>query len=128
MKYDSTLVKLEDIQVHSDHNKIRYSLSIPLRRNTNKTASCILLFPSVADKFNSDPTIDCVIKYIHHNVPEISLIHFYNIFPFINNEKFMENNIKAIYLALQETTHLFLGYGALKKIQYQHLISNLKKS
>lgn len=92
-------VKKEEIQIQVDSSKnLRYLLEVPLINNSNKSVLVIMKNPSLADQYESDRTINNVLKFCHSN--QYSKVYIMNLYSYYSTDS---NGIANLIKNGQET-------------------------
>ncbi|MGG1689420.1 DUF1643 domain-containing protein [Heyndrickxia ginsengihumi] len=78
-------VKKDEIQIETDFsNNLRYLLEIPLINDSNKTVLVIMKNPSKADQYESDRTINNVLKFCYSK--QYSKVYIMNLYSYYSTE------------------------------------------
>lgn len=78
-------VKKDDIQIETDlSSNLRYLLEVPLINNTNKSVLVIMKNPSKADQYESDRTINNVLKFC--NSKQYSKVYIMNLYSYYSTD------------------------------------------
>jgi len=78
-------VKKEDIKIQADlPNNLRYLLEVPLRNKSNRSVLVIMKNPSKADQYESDLTIDRVLKFCHSK--QYSKVYIMNLYAYYSTD------------------------------------------
>ncbi|MGG3772970.1 DUF1643 domain-containing protein [Heyndrickxia faecalis] len=78
-------VRKEEIQIQADlSNNLRYLLEVPLMNNANRSVLVIMKNPSLADQYESDRTINNVLKFCHSN--QYSKVYIMNLYSYYSTD------------------------------------------